>query len=115
MSSRSVGITEGANVREGARRRDRTLGRRIGEVDRPRGGSVVPLLSVPCGGRGGGSCRAVDRTETAELGWNICLEEALSGILDNRLRPSPPIIIADERVISVVTSRHAISVAACQD
>lgn len=108
VSSRSIGITEGANVREGARRRGRTLGRRIGEVDRPRGGTAVPLLSVPCDGRGGGACKAADRPETAELPWNIsCLDEALSGMLDKRLRPSPG--IADEMIISVVASpwRHS--------
>ena len=67
-SSRSVGMKEGANVREGARRRVNTLGRRIGEVDRPLAGTVVPLLVVPCDSRGvGGAREAADRSEKAEL------------------------------------------------
>ena len=62
-----MGISEGANVREGGRRRVKTSGRRIGEVDRPRVGTVVPLLDVPWDGRGGRACEAADRSETAEL------------------------------------------------
>ena len=58
-------MTEGANVRDGARRRVKTLGRRMGEVDRPRAGTVVPLLGVPCGDRGG--LVAADRIEMTEL------------------------------------------------
>lgn len=94
-------MTEGVNVRDGARRRVKTLGRRMGEIDRPLAGTVVPFLGVPCGDRGGGAC---DGPETAELPWSICLEEALSGILDKRLIPSPA--IADEEVISVMPSRY---------
>lgn len=82
-------MTKGVNVREGARRRVKMLGRRIGEVERPRAGTVVPLLVVPCDGRGGGGREAADRMETAELPWKICLEEPLSGMLDKWLRPSP--------------------------
>lgn len=103
VSSRSVGITEGANVRDGARRRVTTSGRRMGEVDRPRAGTVVPLLGVPCDGRCGKGCVAADRMEAAELPCWICLEELRSGMLDKRLRPFPA-IIADERIISVVPS-----------
>ena len=64
-SSRSVGIQDGANVREGARRRVKTLGRRIGEVDRPRAGTVAPWLEVQCESRGGGACEASDVSERA--------------------------------------------------
>lgn len=60
-------MTEGANVRDGARRRVKTLGRRIGEVERPLAGTVVPLLVVPCDGRGGGARDAADRMERSEL------------------------------------------------
>ena len=102
-SSRSVGIKDGANVREGARRRVRTLGRRIGEVDRPRGGTVGPLLDVPCDSRGGGARDAGDVSETAEVAWKSCLEELLSGMLDKWLKTSPG--IADTKVISGVLSR----------
>lgn len=91
MSSRSVGITEGTNVRDGARRRPKTVGRRIGEVDRPLAGTVVPFLGVSCDGRGGRAYEASNGMETAELPWYICLEEALSGMLDKRLRASPGI------------------------
>lgn len=84
-------MTEGAKVRDGARRRSITLDRRMGEIDRPRAGTVVPLLGVPCNGRGGGGWEAADCTETAELPWNMCLDEALSGILDKRLKASPAI------------------------
>lgn len=62
-------MTEGANVRDGARRRVKTLGRRMGEVDRPRAGTVVPSLGVPCDGRGGKGLVAADRNETTELPW----------------------------------------------
>lgn len=106
-SSTSIGMTEGANVRDGARRRVKALGRRIGEVDRPRAGTVVPLLGVPCnskGGGGGGAAKDADRTETAELPGMVCLEEALSGMLDKGVSPSPG--IADKEVISVVASRY---------
>lgn len=104
MSSRSVGITEGTNVRDGARRRLKTVGRRIGEVDRPLAETVVPFLRVPCDGRGGGACGVANRMEAAELPWKICLEEALSGMLDKRLRASPG--IADEQLISAVAHRY---------
>ena len=87
-------MVEGAKVRDGARRRVKTLGRRIGEVDLPRVGIVVPLLDVPCGGRGGGARKAADCTETAELSCKHCLEEPRSGILDKRLETFPG--IADE-------------------
>lgn len=73
----------------------------MGEVDRPLAGTVGPLLGVTCADR---AREAADCMETAELPGKICLEEALSGILDKRLRPSPG--IADERVISVVAYRY---------
>ncbi len=92
-------MTEGVNVRDGAGRRAKRLGRRIGEVERPRARTVLPLLGVPCDGRGGG-----DRMEAAELPWKICLEEPLSGILDKRLRPSPA--IADRKIFSAVSCRY---------
>ena len=97
-------MTERVNVRDGARRRVKALGRRMGEVERPRAGTVMPFLGVPCDGRGWGACKAADRMETAELPWKICLEEALSGILDKGLRPSPA--IADEQIISVDPCRY---------
>ena len=100
-------MIEGANVRDGARRRIDRLGGRIGESNRPRAASVVPLRGVACDGRGGGTrgaCEAADPIETAELPWKICLEEPLSGMIDNGLRPSPS--IADDKVISVVPSRY---------
>ena len=75
----------------------------MGEVDRPRAGTVVPLLGVPCEGRGGGAREAADGSETAELAWASCLEEFLSGMLDKWLKSSPG--IADTKVISVVASR----------
>ena len=68
------------------------LGRRIGEVERPWARTVVPLLVVPCRGKGGGSREAADGMETAELARKICLEEPLSGMLDKWLRESPVII-----------------------
>lgn len=104
VSSRSIGIIEGANVRDGARRRAKTLGRRIGEVDRPRAGTVVPLLGVPCDGRGGGAREVAACSGTAELPWRSCLEEFLSGMLDKWLKTSPG--IADKNVISVVASAY---------
>lgn len=83
------------------------LGRRIGEVERPRARTVMPLLVVPCDGKGGGR-EGFDPMETAELPGKICLEEPLSGMLDKCLRPSSDmtyrIIIADEKVISEVPS-----------
>lgn len=100
-------MIEGTNVRDGARRRINRLGRRIGEFNRPRAASVVPLRGVACDGRGGGTrgaCEAADPIEKAELPWKSCLDEPLSGMIDNRLRPSPS--IADEKVISVVPSRY---------
>ena len=99
-------MTKGVYVRDGARRRVRILGRRIGEVERPRARTVVPLLGVPCDGRGGGAWawEAADRIEAAELAWKICLEELLSGILDKRLRPSP--VIADRKIISAISCRY---------
>ena len=60
-------MSNGANVRDGARRRVKTLGRRIGDVDLPLAGTVVPLLDMPCDGRGGGACEAANRMETAEF------------------------------------------------
>ena len=60
-----------------------------------------------CDGRGGGTrgaYEAADPIETAELPWKICLEEPLSGMIDNGLRPSPS--IADKKIISVVPSRY---------
>ena len=102
-ASKSVGINDGANVREGARRRVRKLGRRMGEVDRPRGGTVAHLLEVPCDSRGGGACGASDASETAGVAWKSCLEELLSGMLDKWLKTSPG--IADTKVISGVASR----------
>ena len=102
-SSRSVGTKDGANVREGARRRVKKLGRRIGEVDRPRGGTVAALLNVPWDRRGGGARDGGDEPETAEVAWKSCLEEHLSGMLDKWLKSSPG--IADTKVISGVASR----------
>ena len=103
-------MTEGVNVRDGARRRAKRLGRRIGEVERPRARTVLPLLGVPCDGRGGGggggAWNAADRMEAAELPWKFCLEEPLSGILDKRLRPSPA--IADRKIISAVACRYCV-------
>ena len=99
-SSRSIGKVEGANVRDGALRKLKTLGRRMGEVDRPLAGTVVPFLDVPRNGRGGGVCEP----EIGELPWKGCFEEPLSGILDKRLKISPG--IADTKVISVVTCRY---------
>lgn len=60
-------MTEGAKVRDGARRRVRTFGRRIGEVEGPLVGTVVPFLDVRCNGKGGGAGEAPDGVETAEL------------------------------------------------
>ena len=87
-------------MRDGGRRKAKTLGRRIGEVDRPRAGTVVPFLGVACNGRAGGACEAeaADDTDTAELAGKSCLEEFLSGMLDKRLKTSPG--IADRKVIS---------------
>ena len=67
-------------------------------------GTVVPFLGVRCDGRGGGAYEVANRMEAAELPWKRCLEEALSGMLDKRLRASPD--IADERLISVVAHRY---------
>ena len=107
VSRRSIGIIKGTNVRDGGRRKVKTLGRRIGEVDRPRAGTVVPFLGIACNGRGGGgacAAEAADDTETAGLAGNRSLEELLSGMLDKRLKTSPG--IADWKVISGLTCRH---------
>ena len=78
----------------------------MGEVDRPRAGTVVPFLGVACNGRGGGWCEAeaADDTERAELAGKRCFEELLSGMLDKRLKRSPG--IAGRKVISALTCRH---------
>ena len=76
----------------------------MGEVDRPWAGTVVPLLGVPCDGRGGRAREAAERSETAELARWSCLEDPLSGMLDKWLRALSG--IADEKVISGVACRY---------
>lgn len=64
----------------------------------------MPLLGVPCDGRGGGAREVAACSGTAELPWRSCLEEFLSGMLDKWLKTSPG--IADKNVISVVASAY---------
>ena len=82
VSQSSLGPTGGTKVLEGALRM--ASGRRIGDVDAPLGGMLVPADR----GRGG-ACEAVVSNDAAEF---IRLDDLLSGMLDKRCKLPAPML-----------------------
>lgn len=72
---------EGTKVLEGALRRFAVFGRRMGDVDPPRGGTVTPVLGIACGGKSGALWPGpgVDSMDPSALPCSMLLDD-LSGI-----------------------------------
>ena len=73
---------EGTKVLEGALRRFAAFGRRMGDVDPPRGGTVAPVLGFASGGKSGALWPGpgVDSMDPSALPCSMLLDDLLSGI-----------------------------------
>lgn len=95
----------GTKVLEGALRRFAAFGRRMGDVDPPRGGTVTPVLGFACGDKSGplwpGS--GVDSMDPSALPCSMLLDDLLSGI-----GVGPILALAANLELFSVSSRYEI-------